>query len=85
MFLLDNSDFQFSVPQYLTHYTAKGNGDILDILVHGNVQLSDATESDALKSDHLPIVCQDHIRIKDISDSVENHTDWERFRSLDCD
>jgi len=39
--LQDKSDFQISAPRYPTHYTPSGNGDVLDIVVHRNVRISD--------------------------------------------
>jgi len=51
-----NPDFQISAPQSPTPYTPRGNGDILDIVIHQNVRLSDVTVSDVLDPDHLPII-----------------------------
>jgi hypothetical protein len=40
--------------------------------------------SDILDIDHLPIVFHilDHVKIKNLSESVEKFTDWNRFQSL---
>jgi hypothetical protein len=85
--LQDNNDFQISAPQCPTHCTPQGNGDVLDIVVHRNVRLSDVTVSDILDSDHLPIFFHilDHVSARDILAPVESHTDWKRFRSLASD
>jgi hypothetical protein len=54
-----------------THYS--GNGDVLDIVVHKNVRLSQVIVSDMLDSDHLPIIFHllDHIRSRNLSDPVD--------------
>jgi hypothetical protein len=64
--LLHIHEFEISAPQCPTHYSPTGNGDVLDIVVHKNVQLSEVTVSDILDSDHLPIVFHllDHIRTR---------------------
>jgi hypothetical protein len=54
--LLRINDFEISGPPCPTHYFPTGNGDVLDIVVHKNVRLSDVIVSDILDSDHLPIV-----------------------------
>jgi hypothetical protein len=61
-----------------------GNGDVLDIVVHKNVRLSEIIVSDNLDSDHLPIVFHllGHIRIRKHSNPIEKFTGWERFQSL---
>jgi hypothetical protein len=55
-----------------------GNGDVLDIVVHKNVRLSEVSVSDILDSDHLPVIFHllDHIRTRNLSDPVDNFTDW---------
>jgi hypothetical protein len=40
--LLINNDFQISVPQSPTHYTPPGSCDVLDIMIHQNVRLSES-------------------------------------------
>jgi hypothetical protein len=71
------SEFEISAPQCPTHYSHEGNGDVLNIVVHKNIRLSDVSVSDILDSDHLPILFHilDHVRTNKISD-------WERFQSL---
>jgi hypothetical protein len=61
-----------------------GNGDVLDIVVHKNMRLSNVIVSDILDSDHLPIIFHilDHVRTKIVSAPLEKFTDWERFQSL---
>jgi hypothetical protein len=56
MTLFDLSDFEISTPQCPTHYSPAGNGDVLDMLVHENIRLSDVIVSDILDSDQLPII-----------------------------
>jgi hypothetical protein len=82
--LFVTSDFEISAPQYPTHYSAIGNGDVLDIVVHKNIRFSGVIVSDILDSDHLPIMFHilDHVRTKQISKPLEKFTDWERFQSL---
>jgi hypothetical protein len=64
--------------------TRGGNGDVLDIVIHKNIRVSDVIVSDILDSDHLPIVFHilDHVKIRNLSEPVEKFTDWERFQSL---
>jgi hypothetical protein len=47
---------EISAPRFPTHYSPAENGDVLDIFVHKNVQLSEVTVSDVLDSGYLPIV-----------------------------
>jgi len=81
--LQDNRDFQISAPQCPIHYTPSGNGDVLDIVLHRNVRISEVTVLDILDSDHLSILFHMlyHVSIRDISAPVEIHTDWERFQN----
>jgi hypothetical protein len=57
---------------------------VLDIVVRQNIRVSDVIVSDILDSDHLPIVLHilDHVKIRNLSEPIENFTDWERFQSL---
>jgi hypothetical protein len=68
--LLHINEFDISVPQCPTHCSPAGNCDVLNIVVHKNVWLSEVIVSDILGSDHLPIVVQllDHIRTRNLSD-----------------
>jgi hypothetical protein len=84
MVLFDLSEFEISAPQYTTHYFPARNSDVLDIVVHLNIRLSDVIVSDILDSDHLPIIFHilDHVKIRNLSEPIENFTDWDRFQSL---
>jgi hypothetical protein len=75
--LLHINKFEISAPQCPTHYSPAGNGDVLDVVVHKNVQLSEVTVTDILDSDHIPIVLHllDHIRNMNLSDPVGKFTD----------
>jgi hypothetical protein len=53
--LLLINEFEISAPQCPTRYSPAGNGDVLDIVVHKNVRLSEVIVSDILDSDHLTI------------------------------
>jgi hypothetical protein len=77
--LFDTSDFEISAPQCPTHYSPAGNGDLLDIVVHTNIRLSNVTVSD-----HLPIIFHilDTVRTLNASAPLEKYIDWERFQSL---
>jgi hypothetical protein len=85
--LFASSEFEISAPQCPTHYSPAGNGDVLDIVVHQNVRLSDVIVSDVLDSDHLPILFHilDHITTRNLSEPIEKFTNWERFQSLASD
>jgi hypothetical protein len=63
-------------------YSPTINGDVLDIVVHKNVRLSEVIVSDNLESDYLPIAFHllDHIRTRILSDPV--NSDWKRFQYL---
>jgi hypothetical protein len=82
--LFDQNDFEISAPQSPTHYSPQGNGNVLDIVVHQNVRLSEVSVIDALDSDHLPVAFHilDYVRYRDLSAHVEKFTDWERFQSI---
>jgi hypothetical protein len=82
--LFDASDFEISAPQCPTHYSPVGNGDVLDIVVHKNIRLSNVIVSNILDSDHLPRIFHilDHVKTKNVSAPLEKFTDWKRFQSL---
>jgi hypothetical protein len=46
--LFDLEDFEISAPQCPTHYSPAGNVDVLDIVVHRNIRLSNVIVSDIL-------------------------------------
>jgi hypothetical protein len=83
MALFDLSDFEISASQCPTHSSA-GNGDVLDIVVHQNIRLSDVIVSDILDSDHIPVIFHilDHVKTRNPSEPVEKFTDWDGFLSL---
>jgi hypothetical protein len=64
--LLHINEYEISAPKYPTDYFPAENGDMLDIVVHKNVQLSEVIFCDIMDSDNLPIVCHvlDYIRIR---------------------
>jgi hypothetical protein len=82
--LFDRNNFEISAPQCPTHYSHAGNGDVLDIVVHKFIRVSDVIVSDILDSDHLPIVFHklDHVKIRNLSEPTEKFTDCDRFQSL---
>jgi hypothetical protein len=82
--LLHINEFEISAPQCPTHYFPAGNGDVLDIVVYKNVQLSEVIVSDILDPDHLPIIYHflDCVRTRNISDLIDKFTDLERFQGL---
>jgi hypothetical protein len=84
MALFDLSEFEFSAPQYPTHYSPAGNGDVLDIVVHQNNRMSDVIVSDILDADHLPIIFHilNQTKIRNISEPIAKITDWDRFKSF---
>jgi hypothetical protein len=57
---------------------------MLDIVVQKDVRLSEVIVSDILDSGHLQIAFHllDHVRTRNLSDSIDKFTDWERFQSL---
>jgi hypothetical protein len=71
--LFDRNDFEMSAPQYPTHYSPMGNGDVLDIVVHKNTRPSDVIVSDVLDSDRLPTMFHilDHVTTKQNSKPFE--------------
>jgi hypothetical protein len=82
--LFVNCNFEISGPQHPTNFVPNGRGDILDIVVPEDVQLSKVRVLDIRDSDHLPITfcILDHIKAREILDPVEKFTDRERFQSL---
>jgi hypothetical protein len=84
MALFDLRDFEISASQCPTHYSPAGNGDMLDIVVHQNISVSDVIVSIILDSDNLQIIFHilDHVKIKNHSEPIEKFTNWIWFRSL---
>jgi hypothetical protein len=46
--LFDINNFEISAPQCPTHYSSSGNGDVLGIVVHEIIGVSDVIVSDIL-------------------------------------
>jgi endonuclease/exonuclease/phosphatase (EEP) superfamily protein YafD len=63
MDLFDLNEFEITAPQCPIHYSPAASGDVLDIVVHQNIRVSDVIVSDILNSDHLPIIF--HISTQD--------------------
>jgi hypothetical protein len=83
MSLFDLNEFEISAPQCPTHYSPLGNGDVLDIVVHQYIRVSDVIVSDILDSGHLPIVF--HILIMSILETFQNlltNSVWDWFQRL---
>jgi hypothetical protein len=55
MNLLPINEFEASAPQYSPHYCLARNGNMLDIVVHKNVRLSEVIVTDILDSDRFPL------------------------------
>jgi hypothetical protein len=85
--LFDLNDFEISAPQCPMHYSPAENGDVLDIVVHRNIRLSNVIVCDILDSNHLPILFHilNHVRTTKLSETTEKFTNWERFQSLASD
>jgi hypothetical protein len=68
----------------LTHYSPAANGDVLDFIMHKNIQMSEVIFSEILDSVHILIIFHllDHIRDRNLLDPVDKFTDWEQFQSL---
>jgi hypothetical protein len=84
LYLFDVNQFEISAPQCPTHYSPSGNGDVLNIVVHQNITVSDVIVSDILDSDQLPIIFHilDNVKIRNLSDPIEKFTDWDRFQRI---
>jgi endonuclease/exonuclease/phosphatase (EEP) superfamily protein YafD len=68
--LFVNCNFEISASQHPTHFVPDGRGDVLDIVVHKDVRLSEVSVLDIMDSDHLPIMfcILDHINVREILD-----------------
>jgi hypothetical protein len=82
--LFDVNYLGIYAPQYPTHYSPAGNGDVPDNMVHQNIRLSHVIVSDILNSNHLPVVFHilDHVTTKKLLEPFEIITDWKRFQNL---
>jgi hypothetical protein len=67
-----------------THYSFAGNCVVLNMVVYQNIRVSDVIAPDILNSDHLPMVFHilSHVKIMNLSETIEKFTDWSRFQSL---
>jgi hypothetical protein len=67
-------------------YTPDGRGNVLDIVVHQNVRLSEVIVTDILDSDHLPIMFSilNPARTREALDPIEKKKlrKWQVFQSL---
>jgi hypothetical protein len=82
--LFHKNEFEISEPQYPTHYSPAGNGDVLEIVVHQNIRLSDVTVFDILDSDHIPIIFYllEPVKVSNVSKPIEKLTDWKQFQNI---
>jgi hypothetical protein len=73
------------LPQHPTHYFPTENADVLVIVVHQNIRLSQIIVSDILKTDHFPIAFHilHHAITKKLSESLNKSTDGERSQRHD--
>lgn len=87
LYLFIISNFEISPSQCSTYFFPDGRSEVLDTVVHQNVQLSYMTVPDFLDSVHLPIKFSilDHVKAREVMDLVEKFTDWEQFQSLASD
>jgi hypothetical protein len=71
--LFVSCNFEVSTPEYSTHYTPDGRGDVLDTVIHQNVRLPEVSVTDILNSAHLPIMFSilDPVRTKEDLHPVE--------------
>jgi hypothetical protein len=85
--LFDMNEFEISAPQCPTHYFPAGNDDVLDIVVHQNIGMSDTIVSNILGSDYLPGLFRlfVHVETRNLSEPVEKFSDYECFQSLASD
>jgi hypothetical protein len=82
--LFDVNQFQISALQCPTHYSPTGNGDVLNIVVHQNIRVSDVIVYDILDPDHLLIAFHilDHVKIRNLSEPTKKLQIWNGFKAL---
>jgi hypothetical protein len=75
--LFDTDDLEVSARQCPTHYSAVGNGDVLDIMLRKNMKISNVIVHDILDLDHLPILFYilDHVRTNKVLEPFGKVTD----------
>jgi hypothetical protein len=82
--LLHINEFEISALHCVGHYSRAGDGDVLHMVMHKNIRLSEVIVSDILDSGHLLVVFHllDYVKTTYLSDPVDKLIDWERFQSL---
>jgi hypothetical protein len=82
--LFDVNQFENSAPPCPPHYSHTGNGEVLDIVVHQNIRVSNVIVSDILDSDHLPILFHipDHVKIMNLSKPIKDSQIGNYFKAL---
>jgi hypothetical protein len=82
--LFVNCNFEISVPLHPTHFVTNGRGDVLDIVVHKGVRLSEVRVLYIMDSVYILIMfcILDDIKARKILDPVEIFSDCERFQRL---
>jgi hypothetical protein len=70
------ANFEISTPQFSIYYTHDGRGDVLNIVVCQNGQLSEVIFTAIQDSDHLPTIFSnlDSVRTMEALDPVEKLT-----------
>jgi hypothetical protein len=83
MALFDLTEFEISAPKCPTHYSLAGDGDVLNIMIHQNIRVTDVL-SLIFWIHHLPIIFHilDHVKIMNLSEPIEKLTDLDQFQSL---
>jgi hypothetical protein len=81
--LFTNYDFEISAPQHPTHFVPDVKVDVLDIVVHKDVGLSEVRVMDIMDSDHLTIkfCISYHIKDRNIFDPVKNSQTGSGFKA----
>jgi hypothetical protein len=82
--LFVSSNFEISAPECSTHSTPDGKGDVLDIVVHQNIRLSEVTATQILDSDQLRImfIILETVRTRQTLDPIEKLMNWELSKPL---
>jgi hypothetical protein len=82
--LFDVNQFEISTPHCSTHYSLAVSGDVLLIVVHQTIRLSDVIVSDILDSDSKPIVIHvlDNDRSRNRSEAILKFADLDGFQSF---
>jgi hypothetical protein len=69
-------NLEILAPQHSTHFVPDGRGDVLDIVVHKDVQLLEISMLHILDSNYIPIMfcILDHVKAREVFDAVEKFT-----------